>query len=277
MMALYKVTHDGKPILVNGDNVLTISYDEEPQQLTIKFVNGDILTLNGDSAADAWRFFCYEILNDAVESGDGEVSGSNGSSETGGTDDDDEDDDDPFESINRDIALLERQMQRELVTRTYEANLLRRYADDLDEYWKPKKKRELKSQLKEVRARAYAVADAAEAQALANTVNQCLTAQIVNTQSAKVLLRDLDEAEDTLRKTDRLTDELSQNIRRARERVAWNRAKKKLDDASVAAASGNQKKSDKLRLEAETMLKQDWATVFQDEDPPALESANNSR
>lgn len=268
-MALYKVTHEGKPTLVNGDNVLTLTYDEQAQQLIIKFINGETLTLSNDSAAEAWRFFSYEILNDAVEGGDDESSGVNDSSES----DDEDDDEDPFESINRDIAMLERQVQRNLVTRTYEANSLRRYADDLDEYWKPKKKRELKSQLKEVRARAYAVADAAETQALTNTIRQCLTAQIVNTQSAKVLLRDLEEAEDTLRKTDRLTDELSQNIRRARERVAWHRAKKKLDDAGVAAASGNQKKSDKLRLEADTMLKQDWATVFPDETPPALESA----
>jgi hypothetical protein len=270
MMALYKVTHEGKPTLINGDNVLTLTYDEESQQLTIKFINGDTLTLNSDSAADAWRFFCYEILNDAADDGDNEASGVNSVSESDSSDDD-EDDDDPFESIKRDIATLEKQVQRNLVTRTYEADLLRNYADDLDEYWKPKKKRELKSQLETIRARAYAVADAAETQALTNTIRQCLTTQIVNTQSAKVLLRDLDEAENTLRKTDRLTHDLSQNIRRSRERVAWHRAKKKLDDAGVAAASGNQKKSDKLRLEADTMLKQDWATVFPDEDPPMLE------
>lgn len=270
MMALYKVTHEGKPTLVNGDNVLTLTYDEQAQQLIIKFINGETLTLSNDSAAEAWRFFSYEILNDATEGGDNEASEVSSISASDGSEDD-EDDEDPFESIKRDIATLERQVQRNLVTRTYEANLLREYANDLGEYWKPKKKRGLKSELEAIRARAYAVADAAETQALTNTIRQCQTVQIVNTQSAKVLLRDLDEAEDTLRKTDRLTDELSQSIRRARERVAWHRAKKKLDDAGVAAASGNQKKSDKLRLEADTILKQDWATVFPDEDPPMLE------
>lgn len=57
------------------------------------------------------------------------------------------------------------------------------------------------------------------------------------------------------------------------ERCAWHRARKRLDEADVAAGGGNEKKAARLRGEAVVMLRQDWAKVFPGEDPPTIEGA----
>lgn len=259
-MELYKLMRDGKMTLINGDNILIIDYEEQEQKLAVRFINGETITLSGSDATSAWELFKDEaITNDHNEE-----------AETEG--EDEEEDEDQFESINREISVLELQVQRGSVTRIWDAHSLRRSADELDEYWNAKEKRKYKDELKAVRERAYAVADEAETVALTNRIDECARKPIVNNSSVKSILGQLNEAENELKKGRKLTDELRGKIRNAKERVAWHRTKKKLSDAEVALAGGNPAKADKCRREASTTIKQDWAEVFPNEEPPEIEA-----
>jgi hypothetical protein len=262
-MELVKITHDGKPTLINGDHVISVAYEEEKQRLEIKLITGEALMLDGDDAVGAWTTFSAEAINDDSDSED-ERDGLN-------ADNEDEEEREPFERINHELDDLENQLKRNLTTRSWEARLLRDKTNEMDEYWGKKKRKEHAEELKRVKERANALAEEAEIQAHTNTINKCMTAQIINASSVKSILRDLDNSADELRLKDKLSDELSQKVRTAKERLAWHRAKKKLDESRVAEAGGSHIKGEKYKREAETLLEQDWTLIFPNEQPPQWE------
>jgi hypothetical protein len=267
-MELYRLTRNGKPALINGSQVITITYDEKARQLEVKFINSEVFALDGDDAASAWAVFDAEVLN-----GD-DTDGSDERPELDADDEDEDEDEErnPLERVGHQLDDLENQLQRGLVTRSWEARLLRDKINDMGGYWDRKRRKQYGEELKRVKERANALADQAEIQAQTNTINKCLTAQIVNTSSVKSILRDLDHAADELQLREQLSDDLKQKIRTAKERLAWHRAKKKLDDSRVAEAGGSRVKGEKYRREAEMMLRQDWTLIFPDEQPPELEA-----
>lgn len=262
-MKLYKLTHNHKPTLINGNHVISINYEEEKRLLEIKLINGDALTLNGDDAAKAWAVFDDEVVNDESNERDERTDLD--------AEDEDEEERNPFERVNRELDELENQLKRNLVTRSWEARLLRDKTNEMDAYWDKKKRKDHAEELKRVKERANRLADEAEMQTHTNTINKCMTAQIINASSVKSILRDLDHAAEELRLRDKLSAELNQKIRSAKERLAWHRAKKKLDESSVAEAGGSLNKSEKYKREAEMILKQDWTLIFPDEQPPQLD------
>jgi hypothetical protein len=264
---LYRLTRSGKPALINGSQVITITYDEKARRLEVKFINGEVFTLDGDDAESAWAVFDAEVLNDD------DADGGDERPELDADDDDEDEERNPLERVTRQLDDIENQLQRGLVTRSWEARLLRDKINDMGGYWDRKKRKQYGEELKRVKARANALADQAEVQAQTNTINKCLTAQIVNTSSVKSILRELDHAAEELQLREQLSDDLKQKIRTAKERLAWHRAKKKLDDSRVAEAGGSRVKGEKFRREAEMMLRQDWTLIFPDEQPPDLEAS----
>lgn len=96
---------------------------------------------------------------------------------------------------------------------------------------------------------------------------------ISNISSMRRMLRDtLDVNNFLVGKKDDFP-ELEKGLRQVKERFAWYRAKKKADDAEIAEALGQKRKSEKLRIEAGVMLRQDWREVFVGEEVPKEESA----
>ena len=113
----------------------------------------------------------------------------------------------------------------------------------------------LKSQAKEIENRALEVFHM-KALAAASDVTSISLARI------KSLLRKLQAAESFFKKQGDLNNELAARFRAAWETLAWQRARKMLDDAEVAEAGGNTKKYLKLRAQAKVALRQDWVRIF---------------
>jgi hypothetical protein len=99
-------------------------------------------------------------------------------------------------------------------------------------------------------------------------LERALTEPIGSTASLPKHFRAIDHAVAELEKRGRLTPELGQRARAAKERLARFRAQKKLDEAEVADAGGNAKKATKLRAEAGAVLAQDWPRAFPGEKAP---------
>lgn len=202
-MTLYKLIQDGRPTLINGDHILSVTYEEESRKLEIRFINGESLTLVDAEAASGWDTFRDYAMNEEDE-----------------TDHDEEDDDteprEDLEEINSMIVSLEDQVRNKGVTRGPEAYRLRSHADSLGEYWGYKKRQQLADEIKATKQRAYKVADEAEVVELTNEVSDCLTTPIATQTSVKSILRRLNEAESELKRKGALSDELKTNIRGAR-------------------------------------------------------------
>ncbi|MDQ1613266.1 MAG: hypothetical protein QOG00_3197 [Pyrinomonadaceae bacterium] len=263
-MELYKTTHNGKVALINGNHILTVNFDEDEKQLVIKFDNGETISFSGDEAVAAWDTFTSEIINEEFEDDDKEKPA------TDLNQDEEDEERDPFEDIKRELATIGLQVERRSITSTWDARSLREHAEELGSDWDSKQRKKLKSELNQIREQAYALADEAETIALDNTIDECLTTPIVNTSTVKSILRTLNKAEEDLKRSNKMTDDLSHKIRNAKERLAWFRTKKKLDDAAVTLAGGNQRKSEKYRREAALLIKQDWAEVFPGEPAPEI-------
>ena len=92
---------------------------------------------------------------------------------------------------------------------------------------------------------------------------------IVSVSVKRRMLYEATEARDFLSDHPDVFDKLSPSLRLVKERLAWFRARKRLDEADVAEAGGRIIKSEKLRREAAVLLKQDWAEVFPGEKPPS--------
>jgi hypothetical protein len=86
------------------------------------------------------------------------------------------------------------------------------------------------------------------------------TYQVVlnNTNTIARVAKELDEIEEFLKERIALTEEHRAAIAKGRQRLAWYRARRKLDEVELAEAAGNRAKADRLRKEAQVMLKQDW-------------------
>lgn len=96
---------------------------------------------------------------------------------------------------------------------------------------------------------------------------------ISNVSTMRRMLRETIEINEFITTKQDAFPEVEENLRKVKERFAWYRAKKKADAAEVAEAVGETKKAEKLRAEAEVMLRQDWREVFDDETVAQREKA----
>jgi hypothetical protein len=118
------------------------------------------------------------------------------------------------------------------------------------------------------RREALSVADSLEVGYAGAQLERALTEPITSTASLPKHHRAIGFALMELEKRGRLTDELRQRARAARERLARFRYQKNIDESQVADAGGNVKRAEKLRREAVALLGQDWPRAFPGEAPP---------
>jgi hypothetical protein len=257
-MDFRKITQDGLPTVLNLSLVTRAAFNETERQLHIYFLGGESMTLKEEEAERVWIAFSeyYADEEDLPESP--------------------EDEREELDDFNREIAALERQLKRPAGISIWDATRLREEADSLGERRYLKKKRDLAEEVKKLQERAYAVADAAEVAVHTRNIDECLNTPIINVVSVKTNLKKLDEAVEALQEKEKLTDGISKKVRLAKERLAWFRTRKKLDDARVAEAGGSLGKRDKYNREAEVLLKQDWAIVFPEEEAPNLDSVGKN-
>jgi hypothetical protein len=163
-------------------------------------------------------------------------------------------------------------IRREVPLDPWRVRELRRSADALGVRWPQALKDQFAGDVNEVRHLAYAATDQAEMQEDLRIIANCSVEPLINAQQVLRVLRDLIEVDSRLRAQNRLTPKIELDLRRANGRAAWYRARRKLEEAEVAAAGGNERKAAKLRAEGTVLLRQDWRQVFPGEEPPPVES-----
>lgn len=139
---------------------------------------------------------------------------------------------------------------------------LRVAANSIDDYLDPRIKAILLNQVQQLRQEAQLVADKAEVAAHSRIIAEAGSQVIHSASSVRSIISAVDDSLALLKRKDRLSSDIEDLARRAKERAARYRSQKKLDEAEVAEAGGNSKKADKLRKEAAVTLTQDWAQAF---------------
>lgn len=183
------------------------------------------------------------------------------------------------EDAQREIAVFEEELQRFQRAANAKAGLqslvhqvlsLRWRADSFGNGWSEALRTEYAKKIQDWKKEAYTLADEIEVLSNIETIDECAKAIIHSVSSVQSVLSQLQRATTLLKQKNRMTSELERLIRRAKEKVAWFRARKKLNEAEVAQAGGGQNKAEKLRKEASVLIRQDWSSVFPDEEPPSL-------
>jgi len=124
-------------------------------------------------------------------------------------------------------------------------------------------------QIAAARTAANTVADELEAAGCYGALLKARDRVIHGASTISAIIADVERATSELERRGKLTPELQQLARQAKERAARHRWQKKRDQADVAEAGGNAKKAAKLLAEAGAMLAQDWPRAFPGEAPPA--------
>jgi hypothetical protein len=261
---IFLVKCGGKPTIVNLLFMTSATYDEEAQRLTINFNGGGSVDIEGQDAVDVWEAVTSDP-SDSTTGEDDDDGGESGTAAGENLEDAEIGEDITVESIKRQIADLEDQIQLNRVDRSSGAFNLR-YAIELLEKRKPQTE-----EMERIREKALAVAKAAEIIYYRQRINRFAATPITNISAMKSLLNRLENAKDGLSKWGGMTEEDQRHVRSVKERFAWNRAQKKLEDAKVAEAGGNFKKAEKLKREAAEVIKQDWTYVFPGEPVPSIE------
>jgi hypothetical protein len=259
---IFLVKCGGKPTIVNLLFMTSATYDEEAQRLTINFNGGGAVDIEGQDAVEVWEAVTSGLSDSATDEDGGEEEGAvveggleNAEMETGSL----------IERITRQIIDLENQIQLNrvdgnggVITLKYEVGLL-------------EKKKPQTEEMESLREKAIAVANVAEIMYYQQRINKFSATPITNISAMKSLLNRLEKAKDALSEKGGMTEEIQTQVRSVKERFAWNRAQKKLEDSRVAEAGGNLKKAEKLRREAAEVIKQDWTYVFPGEPVPNIE------
>jgi hypothetical protein len=122
--------------------------------------------------------------------------------------------------------------------------------------------RELEPQISSVKARASDVVAEYERGKWTRKVDNALTVVLSGQSTVTRISTDLDRAETFLSSKGWMTSVIEESIRKGRQRLAWMRAKKKLDDLEVAVGTGNFVKAERLRRETEVLLRPRLAAVL---------------
>jgi hypothetical protein len=105
---IFVVKCGGKPTIVNLLFVTSATYDEELQRLTINFVSGDALDIEGQDALDVWEAVTSDPSDSATDEDGGEEEGD---AAEDGLEDAEMEADSVIERITRQIEDLENQIQ----------------------------------------------------------------------------------------------------------------------------------------------------------------------
>ena len=131
---IFLVKCGGKPTIVNLSFVTSATYDEELRRLTINFVGGEALDVEGQDAADVWEEMVTSRLSDSTtDEDDGEEDGDTveGDLEDDGLENAEIETDLDIEGITQQIKDLENQIQSgqvkgllDILNLSYEVELL---------------------------------------------------------------------------------------------------------------------------------------------------------
>jgi len=192
-----------------------------------------------------------------------------------------EDDDAEFEreqaleelaELEREIAKAERELDKE-VTSDVTAENLRCTAAGLEEYRDSEDlKAALGDRVVQLRAKAEEIAEKLDGAYLLYRLGSWLESEIKSQVGAYSMIEELDRIHKELEQRRMLTPDLAKSVRDGKERAAWFRARKKLDDAEIAEAAGKRIRAPRMRDEARALLKQDWKHAFPKEKPPDISS-----
>jgi hypothetical protein len=179
-------------------------------------------------------------------------------------------------NLREDLDELTRETERtrarigtpEILT-GWEADHLRRRADNIGQRMPAALREQFAEQIATARTAANSVADEVEAAGCYGALLKARDRVIHGASTISAIIADVERATSELERRGKLTPELQQLARQAKERAARHRWQKKRDEGDVAEAGGNPKKAAKLRAEAAVMLAQDWARAFAGEGPPA--------
>ena len=123
----------------------------------------------------------------------------------------------------------------------------------------------------EVAKEAYCIALRMEELYLQQMLKDLLREPIISVPTTKRMLRETHMVDDFLENSNELHPLLLLLLRQTKERLAWCRAKKKIDEADVLKAADRTIKSASCRKEAQVLLQQDWQWVFINEQCPTLD------
>ena len=179
-------------------------------------------------------------------------------------------------NLKDDLGELARETERsrarlgtpEVIT-GWEAEHLRRRADNIGQRRPAALRDQFAEQIAAARAAANTVADELEAAGFYGALLKARDQVIHSASTIGTIIAEVERATSELERRGKLTPELQQLARQAKERAARHRWQKKRDKADVAEAGGNAKKAAKLRAEAGAVLAQDWLRAFPGEAPPA--------
>jgi len=180
--------------------------------------------------------------------------------------------DDEFERIQAAAQRLRDESRRHRSGRFSSALHLEEWARTLGNSWPTRMRKKKAAAILKLQAQIAPFASETILAAAADEISMVREEPILNVQQAERMQRDLDALEDALSARNALA-QFSESLRAARERVARFRWQKKVDEAEVAEAGGNEKKATKLRGEALAMLRQDWRRAFGSELPVDIASA----
>lgn len=173
-------------------------------------------------------------------------------------------------TFRKEISDLERQGEKGQL-HPWLISRLEQRAESVGEQWEDDRMKEaLANEIDEVRREAEEVTARLLAKEHESYIRTCKDQTIRSITSARKILEELTYAEQSLSESGLLTSDLVREIRTQRERCAWHRANKKMSAAEVARDSGNEKKASRLIVEAQALLKQDWAEVFPSESCPEV-------
>jgi len=168
------------------------------------------------------------------------------------------------------IAKAKRELAKP-VTSDSTAENLRDTADTLGDYWDSKElKAEFTEKISRLKSSAKGVADELDRAYLLYCLDAFVESDIRGQVSAYDLMDELEGLSKKLKQAEALTTESAGKIRAGKERAAWFRARKKLEDADIAEAASKKIKASRMRDEAQAMLKQDWKRAFKNEPVPTI-------
>ena len=169
------------------------------------------------------------------------------------------------------IESAKRELTKPVISNGTAENL-RDTADTLGDYWESKElKTEFADKISRLKTSAEEIADQLDRAYLLFCLDVILESDIRSQVGAYDLMEQLDNISKKLKLAGILTSELTRKIREGKERAAWFRARKKLDDADIAEAAGKKIKAPRMRDEAQAMLKQDWKHAFKNEPVPVIQ------
>jgi len=177
-----------------------------------------------------------------------------------------------IEDFEGEIARAKRELTKPITSNSMAENL-RYTADTLGDgdYWDLKEiKAEFSEKIIQLKTSAEELAKKIDRAYLLYRLDLILESDVRSQVGAYDLLEMLDDISKELKQADMLTPELMQKIREGKERAAWFRARKKLDNADIAEAAGKIIKAPRMRDEAQAMLKQDWKRAFKNEPVPTI-------